>query len=200
MKKRFLNLILILGVILSMLPIYTRADSYSEAENIVKNYLEKNEFKNSYNKYLYTNGANNLSGMISKKEFEMTRYDKNKTYQNISFSYLWNSKPFWSSTVENNKNIPIRDNYEILPNDDELVGTRVTQYINNTTGVYGTGTYSDPWLFAPQYKVRIKVNDTSKGYITDSSYASVEDEVELIYTQEVEFNIFMLNLWVLINI
>ena len=171
MKKRFLNFILLV-VSMIMLPIYIVADTYTESETIVNEYMDRNEYKSSFTKFLFSNATNRYSGMISKEEFDITRYDINKNYRDINFSYLWNSVAYWSSTVEDSKNIPIRNGYKALVTGEstDAIKTKVTQYVKNNVGVYGSGTYSDPWLFAPQYNVRIKVNDDSKGYITDINY------------------------------
>ena len=171
-------------ILLVIFPIYIKADSFSDASNKISSYLDKNDYKNSYNKYLYVTQTNRFSGMISKKEFDITRYDKNKNYRNINYSYLWIGRAYWSETVEDGKNIPIRKDYLPFTNGDETdnIGTRVTQIINNKTSVSGSGTYGDPWLFSPQFKVRIYVNDTSKGYITDKIDKSIEKDF-------IEFNL-----------
>ena len=106
MKKNILYFCL---VILLVLPICVNADTFEESSNKVSSYLDRNEYKNSYNKYLYITESNRFSGMIGKKEFAITRYDKDMNYRSMNYSYLWNGKSYWSETVESGKNIPIRN-------------------------------------------------------------------------------------------
>ncbi len=182
MKK---NIFYFCLVILLVLPICINADTFEESANKVSSYLDRNEYKNSYNKYLYITESNRFSGMISKKEFDITRYDKDMNYRSMNYSYLWNGKSYWSETVESGKNIPIRNDYLPLSSGEETdnIGTRVTQIISNKTSVYGSGTYSDPWLFSPQYNVRIRVNDKTKGHITNEEYSSSvhDEEISFVY-------------------
>ena len=180
-------LVVFLLNILMIFPLCIKADTYEKSLEISNTYMSRTDFKNSYNKYIFIYN-NKLGDMISKEEFDITRYNKNKEYQSIGYSYLWHSRPFWSKSKDGEKYISISNGYKSYEKSDSSntlnIKTKVTEYTKNNVSVYGSGTFSDPWLFMPEYKVRISVNDITKGYITDKDDKSIEkDSIELYLTQ-----------------
>lgn len=176
MKKILMALLL---NTLIVFPILVKAETYEQSKTISNSYMDRTNFKNSYNKYIFIQD-NKLGDMITKEEFEVTRYNKNKEYKNISYSYLWDSRPFWSKSKNGENYISISNGYNSYDKNDEAntknIKTKVTEYTKSKVTVLGSGTYTDPWLFAPEYKVYIKVNDFSKGYITDKTNKTIKKE------------------------
>ena len=159
MRKK---LLIILLAIITMPNL--KAFTFNETKDITNDYIKSSD----YQRYLI-NAAKvpfkydgNISydtnfvtgGLINKKEIEISVIDDS--------SYLMSSIPYWTMTIENNKNI--------LSNFKESTDSniKVTEYIIKNTYITGRGTYKDPWIFVPKYKVEVTSNDTSKGTITNS--------------------------------
>ena len=159
MKKKLLIILLAIITIPNL-----KAFTFNETKDITNDYIKSSD----YQRYLI-NAAKvpfkydgNISydtnfvtgGLINKKEIEISVIDDS--------SYLMCSIPYWTMTIENNKNI--------LSNFKESTDSniKVTEYIIKNTYITGRGTYKDPWIFVPKYKVEVTSNDTSKGTITNS--------------------------------
>lgn len=185
----------LLNIIL-LFPIILKAETYEKAEEISNSYMNRTDFKNSYNKYIYIQNANKFGDLITKEEFVLTTKNMKNGYENINYSYLWDSRPFQSKSKDGEKYISISNGYNSYTKTDSTntqnIRTKVTEYVKSDASVYGSGTYTDPWLFAPEYKVFIKVNDLTKGYITDRTNKSIKKEsVEYFITSNGSQNIFI---------
>ena len=197
--KRALNILVI--TILSIMPIFVDAKMYTEAEQIASKYMEGNDYKASYGRYIvsipsgtcyfynkkeYKIGNNTLAdvceknkfalgGLLSLEEFEITKQNG----KGLNYSYLYEGNSFWTRTSPKNtteqKNI-IAKNYPPRQknNNEQRSGVKVTEYIRTDVGILGEGTHNNPWIFAPEYKVTIKVNDKNKGYIKGDSGEELE--------------------------
>ncbi len=179
--------------ILLICPMFVGAVTYDTGVNYAADYMNTGDYKHSYSKYIVapTNDSAFYSidsakfkygGLISKKEFMITLKDKD----NINYSYLYESNPFWTLTKGDNdgERIVIDLGYPSeSKNSSKLrVGTKVTEYVKNEVKVMGFGTYNDPFIFAPQYKVLIKVNNSARGVIVDNSGNDVTS-IEFLATE-----------------
>lgn len=180
MKNKY-GVKLLIFLFLFVLPFYIDGLTYSGALDISGNYMNDNDYKSSYARYIYTPtnfekfydedyNSFKLGGMLSYEEFMVTTKDKG-----INYSYLYESKPFWTLTrgVNSSDNIVIGSGFpnvsrDALSSATSNIGTKVTEFIKSNVKINGKGTYNNPWIFAPTYKVVIKVNDFDKGYILDN--------------------------------
>ena len=184
----------ILLVLFLIFPIFVNAVTYSSATTKAGSYMETGDFKYGYEKYIYT-PTNNSSfynndsslfikgGMLNLEEFRITL--KNNT-RSLYYSYLYEGNPYW--TITNGSSSDERkiinsgfSSYKKTENSYKI-GTKITEYVIPTTSVVGQGTYSDPFIFAPQYKVMIKVNNSERGVIVNSSNEEVSS-IEFLATE-----------------
>ena len=168
-----------LFIIMMFLPFFVGARSYNESSSFVSDYMETGDYKFSYFKYIYT-PTNNSSfysndsnlfikgGLLSLEEFKITL--KNNT-RSLYYSYLYEGNPYWTLTKGSisSKRKTIDNGYaEYDVNDFQShIGMKITEYIIPGSSIIGQGTYNDPFLFAPQYRVLIKVNNSERGVMLD---------------------------------
>ena len=184
----------ILLVLFLIFPIFVNAVTYSSATTKAGSYMETGDFKYGYEKYIYT-PTNNSSfynndsssfikgGMLNLEEFRITL--KNNT-RSLYYSYLYEGNPYW--TITNGSSSDERkiinsgfSSYKKTENSIKI-GTKITEYVIPTTSVVGQGTYSDPFIFAPQYKVLIKVNNGERGVMIDEENREVTS-IEFLATE-----------------
>ena len=184
----------ILLVLFLIFPIFVNAVTYSSATTKAGSYMETGDFKYGYEKYIYT-PTNNSSfynndsslfikgGMLNLEEFRITL--KNNT-RSLYYSYLYEGNPYW--TITNGSSSDERkiinsgfSSYKKTENSTKI-GTKITEYVIPTTSVVGQGTYSDPFIFAPQYKVLIKVNNGERGVMVDEENREVTS-IEFLATE-----------------
>ena len=169
----------ILLFFLMIIPIFVNALSYENATTIAGKHLDTGDYKYSHEKFIVTptntsdfyNTDHNYftkGGMLSLEEVKITL--KNNT-RSLYYSYLYEGNPFWTLTKGSS------DNYRKVVNggfseykitESNNIGLKVTEYVLPSASVLGQGTYSDPFLFAPQYKVLIKVNKGERGVMVDN--------------------------------
>ena len=156
--------------------------------------MESGDYKFSYEKYIYT-PTNNSSfynndsssfikgGMLNLEEFKITL--KNGT-KGLYYSYLYEGNPFWTITQgsSSTKRKVIENEYTEYNMNQSYphIDTKITEYVFPTASVVGQGTYNDPFIFAPQYKVMIKVNNSERGVIVNSSNEEVSS-IEFLATE-----------------
>ena len=156
--------------------------------------MDSGDYKFSYEKYIYT-PTNNSSfynndssafikgGMLNLEEFKITL--KNGT-KGLYYSYLYEGNPFWTITQgsSSTKRKVIENGYTEYNTNQSYphIDTKITEYVLPTASVVGQGTYNDPFIFAPQYKVMIKVNNSERGVIVNSSNEEVSS-IEFLATE-----------------
>ena len=164
MKKYIKYLI----VLILIIPIFIYADTYNDAENIVRGIFNKEEYVNTWNRYLKTSDSNRHGELITLGDYKLSM-KKGKTYLFYGLEY-WTSSKDESGKVYA---IRIQTNSEINSNSLNYSGTtsdyntRVVVQVKPDTKVRGSGTYKDPWSFNPVYKVTAEVNSTKYGNIID---------------------------------
>ena len=168
------------------------AKNYSGSIKSAEEYLlNQYDLKNTYSRYLleipgvnntnyydnYDNSSLNFKygGFLSEKEFNVTKRNKNNNY-----SYLYEIDEFW--TLTKGAGTSTRKVISKITNDvnteETFPKTKVTEYVQNTSSVVGTGEFSDPWIFVPQYEVILKVNNPEKGKLINPVYPY--DEVDYV--------------------
>ena len=120
---------------------------------------------------------NKLGGLLSKREFDITKKGKSNRY-----SYLFEADPFWTYTKGEGNKIYIVNGEDKYINHGEKSGTKVTEYLKTGVEVVGSGSYTDPWIFIPQYKVRLVSNDEDKGVIVTPE--GENKEIEFVTSRE----------------
>ena len=156
--------------------------------------MDSGDYKFSYEKYIYT-PTNNSSfynndssafikgGMLNLEEFKITL--KNGT-KGLYYSYLYEGNPFWTITQgsSSTKRKVIENGYTEYNTNQSYphIDSKITEYVLPTASVVGQGTYNDPFIFAPQYKVMIKVNNSERGVIVNSSNEEVSS-IEFLATE-----------------
>lgn len=155
-------------VLILMMPILIYADNYNSAENSARSIFTKEEYKNTWNRYLQVVSASSHGELITLEEYRLSM-KKGKTY-------LFYGLEYWTKSKDSNGkvySIRIQTNSEISSNDlkysstDADYNTRVGVYVKPGTKVNGSGTYKDPWSFNPVYRVNAKVNNIKYGEIKD---------------------------------
>lgn len=171
--KNIIKKIFVLCLIF-MIPFIVKANAiYTEAVNHANNYI--NGFK-EYDKYLIfptkewyyfdtiipvQDAVFSRGGFLSRKEYLITNYD-NK-------SYLSTGIQFWTLTpgIVDSSKIFIID-YSDKERDTSLKsGIRVTEFIEPSTRVKGSGSRNNPWYFLPKYKISLETSDYRKGQISN---------------------------------
>ena len=179
--------------------------TFSESEKTASNYLSENiDIKDTYSRFLkvvenrnkfYTYGSPTesykLGGLLSYEEFKITTRNKSNTY-----SYLYESDEYWTNTIygTNERMVVSKSDKPVNPNGTPTPkhGTRVTEYVRNETRVSGAGSFMDPWIFEPQYKVTLKTNDITKGKLKKSKTSSSEEYIEvMLNANSTDINIYV---------
>ena len=172
------KIVLCLITCIVMVTTVNAKSTFSESESTASEYLSENvDLKDTYSRFLkvvenknkfYTYGSPNdtyrLGGLLSYEEFKITTRKKNNTY-----SYLFESDEYWTNTMYGTEErmVVSRNDKPVKPTSTPTpkYGTRVTEYVKNETRVSGTGAFSDPWIFEPQFNVTLKSNNPSRGKI-----------------------------------
>ena len=173
--KRMKKLLL---VIMIMIPIFVKAGSYTSEVAKANNFINLDNYKNSYDKYVinrketttikfeYYNGtirANSSfinAGFISKSEYELTVKNGG--------TYIFDGIEYWTLTKDGSNVYAITyDNMGTPKNPDNNYSARVTEYLKPTAKIKGKGTLNDPWTLDPVYKVEVA---------TDSRYATITSD------------------------
>ena len=178
--------------LLLMLPMFVNAMTYDNAVNIAGNYMSNGDYKYSYEKYIVTSTNSTIyydedsdkfikGGMLSLNEFKITLQNGTK---GIYYSYLYEGNPFWTITSSGTKKNVIINNFDAYIKTDTQanIGAKITEYVKKDTKVTGQGTYSEPFLFSPQYKITLKVNNTDRGVLVKSDRTEV-GSIEFIATE-----------------
>ena len=168
--------------IMLAIPFVINASTYSNEVSKANNYLERESFKNTYNKYIlygssipynYENGelktdtSFNKGGFISKSEFESTKVK--------NLSYLFDGTEYWTLTKDGSNVYAITyTDMETAKSPSSNYSGRVTEYVKSTTTVKGSGTYTDPWTFDPMFKVTVKA---------DNRYATINESENNVYVR-----------------
>ena len=152
--------------------------TYEQAELKASDYLNINlNIRDTYSKYIhvvedrdsfYTQNKPEKSykygGLLSYEEFEIT---KNKRSAN-NYSYLYEVSEYWTYTSDGEDKKKIIANLPgSLDKNNLKSNLRVTEYTKPNVSVVGEGTYSDPWMFEPQFTVTLKTNNENKGKLID---------------------------------
>lgn len=167
---------------------------YELAEKKASNYLNDNlNIRDTYSKYIHIVEDRDLfytktkpeedykyGGLLSYEEFEIT---KNKKSEN-SYSYLYEVNEYWTYTSDSENKKKIVSNLPGSLDINQKSNLRVTEYTKPTVSVVGEGTYSDPWVFEPQFTVTLKTNNINKGKLIDPI---TNEEVSLV-TYEMSSN------------
>ena len=184
----------ILLFFLLIFPMFVNAVTYSSATTTAGNYMETGDFKYGYEKYIYTPTDNasfynndsalfKKGGMLNLEELKITL--KNNT-RSLYYSYLYEGNPYWTITGGSSSDYRkiVNGGFNEFKKTETAtkIGTKVTEYVIPTTSVVGQGTYSDPFIFAPQYKVLIKVNNGERGVIVDEDNREVTS-IEFLATE-----------------
>ncbi len=155
---------------------------YKEVPKFVNDYIKK--FPN-YQKYIVTentrygftngiidNGTNDFKtgGLLNLDEYLISKSVGNN-------SYLFNGLEFFTMTKRNSKIVAIDPNEEdnlteLTVNDSS--GIRVTNYINSSVKLNGTGSSVNPWTIISKYTVQFHYDD-EKLSITPSSVIADEE-------------------------
>ena len=184
----------LLFFIILLIPFYINADTYDAAKDVAGEYMDTGDYKFSYEKYIYT--PTNISafynndsssfvkgGMLNLEEFKITL--KNNTKE-LYYSYLYEGNPFWTITAgsSSSKRKVIEHGYNEYNTNQSYnhIGKKITEYVLPTSSVVGQGSYNDPFIFAPQYKVLIKVNNSERGVMINSSNNEVSS-MEFLATE-----------------
>lgn len=111
-------------------------------------------------------------GLLNLDEFRNSK-DRNGN------TYLYTGNNYWTMTESSSK-IYMIDNSstdnELLTDKASLSGTRVTEYIRENTGVSGSGTYNDPWMFVERFEVSVMSADTAAGDVSPKTYSANKGE------------------------
>ena len=184
----------LLFFIILLIPFYVNADTYDAAKDAAGEYMDTGDYKFSYEKYIYTPTNTNefynndyfsfvKGGMLNLEEFKITL--KNNTRE-LYYSYLYEGNPFWSITrgesTTKRKIIEHGYNEYNINQSYNHIGKKITEYVLPTASITGQGTYEQPFIFAPQYKVLIKVNNSERGVMIDSSNNEVSS-IEFLATE-----------------
>lgn len=187
MKK---NKLLIILITILFLPFSINAtvrnnyDITKENTNLYINDFSRNNIyiiksTSSFNvPFIYNNGALSVDtyfkngGLLNKYEFLVSKSKENDTY-------LFNGNNYWTLTSNGDKVYMIdnsaTDNIS-LQEKTVLSGGRVTEYIREETGVSGSGTYVDPWIFTELYEITMNSSDKMKGTVLPQKYIAREGE------------------------
>ena len=168
--KKYIKYILI---VILMIPVFLCAETYSEAVTKSKEILGREEYVNTYEKYIKKIDASTGGELISLEEYKLSM-KKGKTY-------LFYGLEYWTRT-KNSENkaysIRVETNAEIkadsLTYKEGEYNTRTSVYVKPEVKVRGSGTYNDPWTFNPIYKVNAEVNNSKYGEVVDKSSKYVE--------------------------
>ena len=121
--------------------------------------------------------------MLNLEEFKITL--KNNTKE-LYYSYLYEGNPFWTITAgsSSSKRKVIEHGYTEYNINQSYnhIGKKITEYVLPTSSVVGQGSYNDPFIFAPHYKVLIKVNNSERGVMINSSNNEVSS-MEFLATE-----------------
>ena len=190
--NKMVKIIIRLMTCIVMVTTVNAKSTFSESEKTASNYLNENiDIKDTYSRFLkvvenrnkfYTYGSPTesyrLGGLLSYEEFKITTRKKSNTY-----SYLFESDEYWTNTMygTNERMVVSRSDKPVKPTNSPtpLYGTRVTEYVKNETRVSGTGTFSDPWIFEPQFNVTLKSNNPSRGKIKGESDSDYKEEITI---------------------
>ncbi len=199
MKKKIL-LILIL-----ILPIFINAkmnNDYNNSSNYANRYINQYSDNKLYIlksddsleiPYKYEN--NILSSVSQFKNGGLLNLDEfRKSKDKDGNTYLFTGNNYWTMT-ENSSKVYIISNSsadnELLTDKSSLSGTRVTEYARENTGVTGSGTYNDPWIFVERYEVVVSSANTSYGDVSPKIYSANKGEdveIRLIPNSEYEYD------------
>ena len=199
MKKKIL-LILIL-----ILPIFINAkmnNDYNNSSNYANRYINQYSDNKLYIlksddsleiPYKYEN--NILSSVSQFKNGGLLNLDEfRKSKDKDGNTYLFTGNNYWTMT-ENSSKVYIISNSsadnELLTDKSSLSGTRVTEYVRENTGVTGSGTYNDPWIFVERYEVVVSSANTSYGDVSPKIYSANKGEdveIRLIPNSEYEYD------------
>lgn len=199
MKKKIL-LILIL-----ILPIFINAkmnNEYNNSSNYANRYINQYPDNKLYIlksddsleiPYKYEN--NILSSVSQFKNGGLLNLDEfRKSKDKDGNTYLFTGNNYWTMT-ENSSKVYIISNSsadnELLTDKSSLSGTRVTEYVRENTGVTGSGTYNDPWIFVERYEVVVSSANTSYGDVSPKIYSANKGEdveIRLIPNSEYEYD------------
>ncbi len=173
MKK---NSKIFLFILLIVMPTFVFAASkrnYDVSKNAVGNYLNSNNYINSWEKYLKDPVNLGEDLIINEDEYNATKNSR-------GVSYLLDEKACWTRTDGDigKKVITINGGTE----DKDTASfyyVRASEFILPKTKVKGSGSYNNPWTFAPVYKVSIETtkegeiasDGTSVVYVTKESDA-----------------------------
>ena len=172
MKKFVKNILIILMI---FMPLFLNAETYGEAESKVKTIFNRNEYVNTYEKYLQPK-ANGIHG-------ELISLDEYRSTIKKGTTYLFDGMEYYTRSKKNDNEvyiIRVQTNKELANNNLKYTNingntseytkykTRGVVFVKPTTKVdSGSGTYKDPWTFASMYKVTGEVNDEKYGEIID---------------------------------
>ena len=176
-------------VLLMFLPILIYAQTYNFNDSVREgnNYINKTVFKDRY-KYL----------IVSNQKFIMNDNGTLSTSSRFTNGGFLNSREYCISTGNNNCTGPT---YLIIPasywtlsgsessryyisnisglstqSDSYKSSVRVTEFVKPRTEVKGSGKYTDPWIFNPEYLVILTSSNKKVGYFGNSSDKKATEE------------------------
>ncbi len=165
MKKLNKLLFFLLLIVLPICVFAASKRSYAVSRSAVGNYLNSNNYINSWEKYLEDPANLGEQLIISENEYNATKNSRGG-------SYLLDEKACWTSTSENGKQkVIVLNGGTSLKSVDEYYYVRTSEYILPGTVVRGSGSYNNPWSFAPVYKVAIET--TKEGEIQASGVSTL---------------------------
>ncbi len=169
MKKTF-KLIILLIMILPMI-VFAESSNYDNSIGKANNYIKSDKYSDR-NKYLIisknapysfsndgisnTNSKFETGGMLNASEYNLSLMNNR--------SYLATGIEYWTMTGNASSHYYV-ENYLKTKEENLRSNTRVTEFVQKSIKVTGSGTYTNPWEFDKRPLVTIRTNSEVYGLI-----------------------------------
>lgn len=165
---------IVLLILFMFLPIFVNADTFSLGVENANRYMSTPTYSKTYERYLVH--GNNIpfdysltSGVLYNPLFVKGGFISKYEYDNTVLSnqsYLYGGLKYWTSTGEENSKYVV--GLPSMVDINSSYSSRVTEFVEHDTKVTGKGSFEDPWVFVPKFKVYFYTDNYELGMVNQA--------------------------------